>query len=213
MILRELSPARAECLDDLSSIFEALQHGECALRPFLSLVGDLKKPVERVSSVGGIAGKLACSVGDEGILVVRRSVLPLASLGLNIIPVVGKAANQVLSGAYDLLGGGVETTGKKMDRCAFSGLAREVSEEGGLTLSPDELQEYGRPMVGCHLIGGRRRPATAVIRLGAVIHRPGMPKLNLSCEHTGAKVVNPGSSEFPQQWRPLGEAAFQHRAV
>lgn len=113
MILRELSPARAECLDDLSSIFEALQHGECALRPFLSLVGDLKKPVERVSSVGGIAGKLACSVGDEGILVVRRSVLPLASLGLNIIPVVGKAANQVLSGAYDLLGGGVETTGKR----------------------------------------------------------------------------------------------------
>ena len=172
MILRELSPARAECLDDLSSIFEALQHGECALRPFLSLVGDLKKPVERVSSVGGIAGKLACSVGDEGILVVRRSVLPLASLGLNIIPVVGKAANQVLSGAYDLLGGGVETTGKKMDR-----------------------------------------PATAVIRLGAVMHRPEMPKLNLSYEHTGAKVVNPGSSEFPQQWRPLGEAAFQHRAV
>lgn len=198
MILRKLSPATPGCINDLHSIFEALKEGECALDPLRSLVGSFHPAI---SQVGGIAGKLALNVANEGILVAKRSIAPPVSFGVKMFPIFGSKLNElILSGKYDLPGGTIEP---EVDRTPMTGLFREVLEEGlDLPMLDKEI------LLGCYAkntISGIQ----AVIRMGVAATVEHLPHLNLSCEHTTPEIMTPDHPNFPLQWRELGESAMQ----
>lgn len=201
MILRELSPAQPGCINDLHSIFEALREGQCALGPLMSLIGH-QPAAKMLSSVGGIAGKLALNVGDEGVLVAKRSVLPLASVAVRRVPLFGSKLNDiVLSGNYDLPGGMIEPSS---DRTPMTGLFREAEEEG-----LDELPMFDkkRIMLGCYAkatVDG----VQAVVRMGVAAATESIPEISLSSEHTSSKIITPDHPDFPAQWQELGDAAM-----
>ncbi len=200
MILRSLSPATPSCINDLHSVFEALREGECALGPVLSLIGD-NSAAKILSSVGGIAGKIALNVAGEGIIVAKRSIAPPLSAGLKLVPFVGTKLNELtLSGNYDLPGGTIEP---EVDRTPMTGLFREVLEEG-----------LDLPMLDKAILLGCYATATtggvqAVIRMGVAAALDRVPRLNLSSEHTSAEIITPEDPNFPPQWRELGESAMQ----
>lgn len=197
MILRQLSPAKAGCVSDLHSIFEALKDGQCALDPLRSLVGHTPR-AEQVSHVGGIAGKIAINIGDTGILTVRRSIAPAISFGVKMVPLLGQRANMLLSGNTDLPGGKVEPD---QDRSPVAGIFREAEEEGTKELP---MFDEKRLLVGCYAQG-----TEAVIRVGIATAMPEAPGIRLSHEHTSSTVMLPSDPRFPAQWGGLGQAAMQ----
>ncbi len=201
MILRQLSPAKPGCVNDLHSIFEALREGHCALAPLKSLVGDTTK-ADCISHVGGIAGKIAINVGDQGILTLRRSIAPQISFGLRMVPVFGQKANLALSGSTDLPGGILEP---EHDRNPVAGIFREAEEEGAKKLPEFNQKEL---MVGCYA-RGTTSGVEAVIRVGIATAMEEAPGVKLSHEHTSSNVILPSDPRFPVQWVGLGQAAMQ----
>ncbi len=204
MVLRQLSPAQPGCINDLRSIFEALQSGECALGPLKSLIGHASG-AEHLSHVGGMAGKLALNIANEGVLTVRRSTIPIASSIIRSIPFVGASANTLLSGSFDLLGGKIEPDS---DAGPISGLFREVAEEGiqDLPMLDKDI------LVGCYAkltING----AVAVVRLGVAAALSHIPELILSNEHTSSEIMLPADPRFPKQWSELGTVAMEKTAA
>ncbi|MDQ5913538.1 MAG: hypothetical protein QG623_156 [Patescibacteria group bacterium] len=204
MILRDLSPAKPGCMNDLRSIFEALQAGECALAPLRSLLGHTPN-ADCLSHVGGMAGKLALNIGNEGILTVRRSSVPIASSILKRVPLVGGSVNQILSASFDLLGGKIEPDS---DAGPISGLFREVAEEGIQDLPMLDKDV----LVGCYA-KATTHEVTAVVRLGVAAALSDLPELNLSSEHTSAELMLPSNPRFPAQWSELGHAAMEKYAA
>lgn len=200
MILRQLSPAKPGCVSDLHSILEALRDGHCALAPLKSLVGNAQH-LAGVSHVGGIAGKIAINIGDQGVLTVRRSIAPVASFGVKRIPIIGQRANQLLSGNTDLPGGKIEP---KHDKNATAGVFREADEEG-----VDRLPEFEgkKLMVGCYT-QGTSAGVEAVVRFGIATAMPSLPDMPLSREHTKHEIMLPNDPRFPVQWGQLGDTAM-----
>jgi hypothetical protein len=191
-------------MNDLRSIFEALQADECALSPLKSLLGHVSG-ADCLSHVGGMAGKIALNIGNEGILTVRRSSLPIVSSAVRGIPIIGRSANQALSGKTDLLGGKIEPAS---DPGPLSGLFREVAEEGiqDLPMLDKDL------MVGCYA-RATTNGVTAVVRLGVAAALSSLPDLKLSAEHTCAELMLPSDPRFPSQWSELGEVAMEKQAA
>lgn len=201
MILRQLSPAKPGCVSDLHSIFEALKADHCALDPLRSLIGDSSR-LQSVSRVGGIAGKLAINVGDQGVLTLRRSVAPAISAGLRMVPVLGQRANSMLSGNTDLPGGIIEPD---YDKNTVAGIFREAEEEGATGLPQFDRKTL---LVGCYA-QGTPSGVEAVVRVGIATSMQDLPKVRPSHEHTGSAIMLPSDPRFPTQWGRLGEEAMQ----